>query len=54
MLFAYDIVLIAETKEEANSKLEEWRAVLEDRGVAHKPHEDRIFAMRLQWDRTGR
>ena len=54
MLFADNIVLVVETKEEANSKLEEWRAVLEDRGVAHKPHEDRIFAMRLQWDRTGR
>ncbi|XP_057538152.1 uncharacterized protein LOC130815681 [Amaranthus tricolor] len=33
MLFADNIVLVVETKEEANSKLEEWRAVLEDRGL---------------------
>ena len=29
MLFVHDIVLVAETSEEANAKLEEWRAVLE-------------------------
>ena len=33
MLFADDIVLLAETKEEVNRKLEEWRAVLEDKGL---------------------
>ena len=31
MLFAEDIVLVAETKEKVNNKLEEWRAVLEGR-----------------------
>ncbi|XP_057535493.1 uncharacterized protein LOC130813668 [Amaranthus tricolor] len=30
-LFANDIVLVAETKKEANSKLEEWREALEDK-----------------------
>ena len=33
MLFADDIILVAEIKEEANSKFEEWRAVLEGRGL---------------------
>ena len=33
MLFADDIVLVAETKEEANSKLEEWREVLKGKGL---------------------
>ena len=33
MLFANDIVLVAETSEEANAKLEEWRAVLEGKGL---------------------
>ena len=33
MLFANDIVLVAETKEEANSKSKEWRKVLEGRGL---------------------
>ena len=33
MLFADDIVLVAETKEEANGKLEELREVLEGKGV---------------------
>ena len=33
MLFADDIVLVAETKEEANSKLEEWREALEGKGL---------------------
>ena len=28
MLFANDIILVAETKEEANGKLEEWREAL--------------------------
>ena len=32
LLIADDIVLVAETKEEANRKLEEWRTILEDRG----------------------
>ena len=34
MLFADDIVLVAETKEEANSKLEEWRESLEGKGLS--------------------
>ena len=33
MLFVHDIVLVAETSEEANAKLEEWRAVLEGKGL---------------------
>ena len=33
MLFADDIVLVAETMEEANSKLEEWRKALEGKGL---------------------
>ncbi|XP_057538107.1 uncharacterized protein LOC130815634 [Amaranthus tricolor] len=33
ILFADDIVLVAETKEEANSKLDEWREALEDKGL---------------------
>ena len=33
MLFADDIVLLAEIKEEVNNKSEEWRAVLEGRGL---------------------
>ena len=33
MLFADDIVLAAETKEEANSKLEEWREAFEGKGL---------------------
>ena len=33
MLFADDIVLVAKTCEEANTKLEEWRAVLESKGL---------------------
>ena len=33
MLFTDDIVLVAETKEEANSKLEEWREALEGKGL---------------------
>ncbi|XP_057543262.1 uncharacterized protein LOC130821491 [Amaranthus tricolor] len=33
MLFADDIVLVAKAKEEASTKLEEWRAVLEGRGL---------------------
>ena len=32
MLFAYDIVLIGETKEGVNKKLELWRQTLEARG----------------------
>ena len=31
MLFTNDIVLVKETSEEANVKLEEWRAVLESK-----------------------
>ena len=31
MLFADDFVLVAETKEEVNNKLEDWRPVLEGR-----------------------
>ena len=34
MLFANDIVLVAETKEEANSKSEEWRESLEGEGLS--------------------
>ncbi|KAD3069016.1 hypothetical protein E3N88_36896 [Mikania micrantha] len=33
MLFADDIVLVAETKEELNGRLEEWRTSLEQRGL---------------------
>ena len=33
MLFADDIVLVSETKEEANSKLEERRKALEGKGL---------------------
>ena len=33
MLFADDIVLVVETKEETNSKLEEWREALESKGL---------------------
>ena len=33
MLFADDIFLVAETKEKANSNLEEWREALEDKGL---------------------
>ena len=33
MLFADDIVLVVETKEEVNNKLEEWREILESRGL---------------------
>ena len=33
MLFVDDIVLVAETKEEVNRKLEEWRAILEYKGL---------------------
>ena len=33
MLFADDIVLVVKTKEEANSKLEEWREALERKGL---------------------
>ena len=33
MLFADDIILVAETKEEANSKLKEWREALEGKGL---------------------
>ena len=33
MLFADDIVLVAKIKEEANSKLEEWRKALEGNGL---------------------
>ena len=33
MLFADDIVLVVETKEEVKNKLEEWRAVVEGRGL---------------------
>ena len=34
MLFANDIVLVVETKEEVINKLEEWREGLEDNGCA--------------------
>ena len=33
MLFADDIVLVAESSKEANTKLDEWRAVLESTGL---------------------
>ena len=33
MLFANDIVLVAEIKEEVSSKLDEWREVLEGKGL---------------------
>ena len=33
MLFADDIVLVAETKQEVKNKLEEWREVLEGKGL---------------------
>ena len=33
ILFADDIVLVAETKEEVRNKLEEWREVLESKGM---------------------
>ena len=33
MLFADDIMLVEETCEEANIKLEEWRVVLESKGL---------------------
>ena len=33
MLFADDIILVAEINEEANSKLEEWREALNSKGL---------------------
>ena len=33
MLFAYDIVLVAETKVKVNAKLELWRETLESKGL---------------------
>ena len=33
MLFANDIVLVAETREEVSNKLDEWRKALEGRGL---------------------
>ena len=33
MLFADDIVLVAETKDKVKNKLEEWREVLESKGL---------------------
>ena len=33
MLFADDIVLVAETKDEASNKLDEWREALEGKGL---------------------
>ncbi|XP_076920734.1 uncharacterized protein LOC143581941 [Bidens hawaiensis] len=33
MLFADDIVLVAETKQSLNERLEEWRVALEDKGL---------------------
>ncbi len=33
MLFADDIVLVAETKEEVSNKLDEWREALEGKGL---------------------
>ena len=33
MLFADDIVLVAESSEKADTKLDEWRAVLESKGL---------------------
>ena len=33
MLFTDDIVLVAKIKKEVNNKLEEWRAVLECKGL---------------------
>ena len=33
VLFADDIILVAETSEEVNTKLEEWREFLESQGL---------------------
>ena len=33
MLYTDDIVLVTETKEEANSELQEWREALEGKGL---------------------
>ena len=47
MLFVNDIMLVAETCEEANTKLEEWRAVLESQGMCVKSYKDIIFEMKF-------
>ena len=44
--FAVDIVLVAETKEEVNYKLEDWREVLEARGLC-------ISCMKTNYLRCG-
>ena len=49
MLFADDIVLAAKTKEEANSKLEEWRKALEGKGLRIR----RTKIEYLRWDFSG-
>ena len=45
MIFADDIMLVAETREEVSNKLDEWREALKGKGFAHQPYEDRVFAM---------
>ena len=49
MFFADDIVLAAETEEEANSKLEEWREALEGKRL----HISRMKIEYLQCDFSG-
>ena len=46
MLFADDIVLVAETKEQVNDKLEEWRAALECKGLRISRTKT-VYVMRL-------
>ncbi|XP_057535364.1 uncharacterized protein LOC130813543 [Amaranthus tricolor] len=48
MLFADDIVLAVETKEEANSKLEEWREALEGSVIQSNVEIDEDVSNRIQ------
>ena len=48
MIFADDIVLVDESRDSVNAKLERWREALESKGlIVNKPYKEGIYRLYL-------